>query len=500
MQYTGTNKRLFFLLSILIIGSILLSAGLLLREAECYVKCSPVIGVTNYPYFSSLLQNIVRDRFIVQLKLYLLNKLDIEFMPGNLVRTLAGVYVDGTTDFSSTAGSVVGKGLASQMDYIKKAMGVEAFGNHLNSVVRGAALEELLKTGFDKRHAQRVVDNYERYFLNSGRARATYENMLCGLQNMAGEHMSLSARLSTGMAGLAGKIDIAERIQGRQGAGGIANTLGMLKECGVHAQNGLKNIAVIAGIDIGGAIEGPFCSMNAHYLKESLEKIRDVNGNILLSDENIEKVIAAVNTAAAHAVPDHLSLTTGTLNNMAALANTSLSRNMKDSIDSSYSLVKRTMFLEKEKDLAANRLFATIEKDVKKLIGNTKQIETTARNNKQMSLLNEESIKNVSVLLTGKNSSVTQRKLAVKHYITAHESLEMSNAMKTTLSGFDPGSIDRSYEDMAWKDITRLNYCSLVISNQRLKLLAIRAMTESLDTGDPLVARHIIESGLPHEF
>ena len=117
-----------------------------------------------------------------------------------------------------------------------------------------------------------------------------------------------------------------------------------------------------------------------------------------------------------------------------------------------------------------------------------------------MSLLDREDIKKITVLLAGRNSSMLRRKLAVRHYIVARISLEMATAIRSGLSGFDPATIDRGYEDMAWKDLARFNYYLLSMENQRLKLLALRAMTESLTTEDPDVSRYAEDSGLPEGF
>ena len=93
-----------------------------------------------------------------------------------------------------------------------------------------------------------------------------------------------------------------------------------------------------------------------------------------------------------------------------------------------------------------------------------------------------------------------RRRLAVRHYIVARTSLETAVSIRSGLAGFDPAVIDRGHDDMAWKDLARFNYYLLSMENQRLKLLAVRAMTESLATEDPHVSRYAEDSGLPEGF
>ncbi|MCE5280824.1 MAG: hypothetical protein LLG93_01880, partial [Deltaproteobacteria bacterium] len=265
-------------------------------------------------------------------------------------------------------------------------------------------------------------------------------------------------------------------------------------------RGGLKNIAGIAGIAIADSISGEFRSAGGDYLKARLEKLRTLEGKAALSDKDIGKIIESVDKTAAGTVSDHIRAATGTLADLALQTNVSLTGKMKDGIASALSAIDKAMVLEKEKERAVDRLYAGIEKEVHGLLRDGGQFGAVAREKSRASLLDEGSVKKVTVLLAGRNSSLLRRKLAVKHYMVARTSLETASAIRAGLSGFDPGAIDRNYEDMAWKDLARFNYYLLCLENQRLRLLALRAMTESLGTEDPDVVRYVEDSGLPEGF
>lgn len=498
MDRIRANKRVLFLTSLVAAGGIILYAVLIPRHGVCYVKCSPVIAVTNYSYFSALLEHLVQDRLITELKLCFSEKLNLEFMPGGFKGLEAGLRK--ATDLSSLSGDLVNAGLNSQLNYVKSGMSVEAFTNRLNRAVLAALRRELKQHGFEEKQIVEILADYGREFLNSRRTVGTYANQVKDLQVMAAEFLPSSAKLLSRMTVLAGKMDVADGIQGKQGATSNDNTRQILEECLAHTTGGLKNIAGIAGTAIADSISGEFRSAGGDYLKARLQKPRSLESKAAFSDKDIGKIVESVDKTAAGAVSDHIRAVTGTLAGLALRTNIALTGKMKDGVASALSAIDRALALEKQKERAADRLYAGIEKEVHGLLRDGGQFRAIAGEKSGVSLLDEESVKKITVLLTGRNSSLLRRKLAVKHYIAARTSLEMASAIRTGLSGFDPGAIDGNYEDMAWKDLARFHYYLLCLENQRLRLLALRAMIESLGTEDPDVVRYAEDSGLPEGF
>lgn len=498
MDWIRANRRVLFLASLVAAGGIILCAVIIPRQGACYVKCSPVIGVTNYGYFSALLKNLIQDRFITELKLCLSEKLNLEFMPGGFSALEGGLRK--ATDLKFPVSNPVDTGLNSQLNYVRSGMSVEAFTNRLNKAVFTVLRQELKQRGLEEKQIGRALTDYGREFLNSRQTIGIYANAVKDFQTMAAEFLPASAELLSRMTVLAGKMDITDGLQGKQTAGSNGNTRQMLDECLAHTRGGLRNMAGIAGIAIADSINGDFCSAGNDYLKARLDKIGILEGKAALSDKEIARIIESVNKAAAGTVSDHIRSATGTLDDLALQTNVSLTAWMKNAIASALSAINREMALEKEKERSANRLHAGIEKEVHALLRDSRQFGTVAREKNGASLLDKESVKEITVLLAGRNSSLLRRRLAVKHYMVARTSLETASAIRAGMSGFDPGAIDGNYEDVAWKDLARFNYYLLYLENQRLRLLALRAMTESLGTEDPDVARYAEDSGLPEGF
>ncbi len=498
MNRVRVNKRVLLLASLAAAVGIIICAVFIPGQGGCYVKCSPVIGVTNYGYFSALLKNLIQDRLITELKLSLSEKLNLEFMPGNLRAMEGGLRK--ATDLKLPGSDPVNTGLNSQLNYARSGMSVEAFTNRLNKAVFTVLRQELKQCGLEEKQIGSILADYGKEFLNSRQTVGTYANQVKDFQTMAAEFLPASAELLSRMTVLAGKMDITDGIQGKQTAGSNGNTRQMLEECLAHTRGGLKNMAGIAAIAIADSINGDFRSSCNDYLKARIDKVRTLEGKASLSDKEIAGIIESVNKAAAGTVSDHIRSATGTLDDLALQTSISLTAKMKSAIASALSSINREMALEKEKEGSANRLYAGIEKEVYELLRDSRQVGTVAMEKIRASLLDEESVKKITVLLAGRNSSLLRRRLAVKHYLVARASLETASAIRAGLSGFDPGAIDGNYEDMAWKDLARFNYYLLCLENQRLRLLALRAMTESLGTEDPDVIRYAEDNGLPEGF
>ncbi|NLT22884.1 MAG: hypothetical protein GXX82_07540 [Syntrophorhabdus sp.] len=498
MNRIGARKRILLLVSFLVAGGILLGAGLFPRKGGCFVKCSPVIAVTNYPYFSVLLKNLVEDHLITELRLCLSERLDLALLPGSF-RALEK-RLRGATDLSKLVDGIVSDGLDSQLAFLKTRMNVEMFASCLNKAVLSALSRELKRLGFEESRVHEVLSDYRREFLNSRRALATYADEVRDFQTRTAEFLPVSARLLSRMTVLGGKMDVADGIQAKRGAEVSGNTRQILDECAIHAKGGLKNISAIAEVSLADSISRGFCGASGTYLTARLEKLRGLEGKASVSPQDIARVLESVDRAATGAPSEYVRTSTAELVDMAAGIRTSLTARMRDGIAAVLLVVNKAVSLEKEKERAIDRLYNGIEQEVKGLLGDAGSFAAIARENARVSLLDREDIKKITVLLAGRNSSMLRRKLAVRHYIVARISLEMATAIRSGLSGFDPATIDRGYEDMAWKDLARFNYYLLSMENQRLKLLALRAMTESLTTEDPDVSRYAEDSGLPEGF
>jgi hypothetical protein len=302
------------------------------------------------------------------------------------------------------------------------------------------------------------------------------------------------------MTVLGGKMDVAEGIGGKQGEKTGGNTRQILEESATHTQAGLRNIAAIAEISFADSIGRGFCSASGAYLTARLEKLRGLEGKAAVSSQDIAGVIESVDRAATGTPSVYIRTSTVELADMAAGTRISLTARMRDGIASALLAVNSAMLVEKEKERAINRLYDGIEQEVKGLLGDAGFFAAAARERSRVSLLDQESAKKITVLLAGRNSSMLRKRLAVRHYIVARTSLETAAAIRSGLAGFDPAVIDRGYEDMAWKDLARFNCYLLSMENQRLKLLALQAMTESLATEDPDVSRYAEDNGLPGGF
>jgi hypothetical protein len=498
MNGIRARKRVLLLVFLVVAGGIFLGAGLLPRKGDCYVKCSPVIAVTNYPYFSALLKNLIEDRLITELKLCLSEKLNLALLPGSFRVLETGLRK--AMDFSTLVDDSVSDGLGSQLAFVKTRMSFEVFASRLNKGVLSALSKELKRLGLEESQIRAVLGDYQREFLNSRRALATYANEVRDFQARTADFLPVSAKLLSRMTVLGGKMDVADGIQEKQGAQISGNTRQMLDECGTHTKGGLRNIAGIAEISLADSIGRGFCGASGVYLTERLEKIRGLEGKAAVSAQDIARVLESVDRAATGISSEFIGTSTAELADMAAGIRTSLTARMRDRIAATLLAVNNAMSLEKEKERVINRLYSGIEREVKGLLGDAGFFAAIARENGRVSLLDREGVKKITILLAGKNTSMLRRRLAVRHYIVARASLETASAIRSGLTGFDPAVIDRGYEDMAWKDLARFNYYLLSMENQRLKLLALRAMTESLATEDPDVSRYAEDSGLPEGF
>jgi hypothetical protein len=170
---------------------------------------------------------------------------------------------------------------------------------------------------------------------------------------------------------------------------------------------------------------------------------------------------------------------------------------MNSRVRSSLDAINIAIGKEKESENISKQIYSLIEKDVIGLIEDKRKYEAFAREKNTESILDNNSLKKIMVLLAGREPSINLKKLAIKHYITAAASSHLAASIKTHLTKFKPDSLDTGYEDQAWKDLARFQYYLLALENQQFKLMAVRAMVQAVDTEDPEVLRYAAAKGLP---
>lgn len=489
--------RILVLTFFLAAGSTMLCFALIFEEAECYVKCSPVIEVTNYSYFQQLLGIFVKNYLVSRFKTHLAEKFDLEYMTGSLMNMMNS-NLTRVTDFSSVADSIMNEGLTSELNFVRSRMNVENFTDRLNSTVLAVLGQDLRKLKIDERDIKAFCMDYENRFLNSRGVIDVYAGQVADFQSMAADFMPVTSRLTSRMSSLSGKMDIADSLKGMKGSND--NTRTMLAECTDHTRDGLKTIAFLTHATLAESVNETFCTANSEYLVTRLKRIGSGKDRTGLSDRDIARIVSRVNNAAVQIVPDFIAQSTASLADIGIAANAALERKMKDTVQSALSAIGKASSIEKETERSIDRTYRAIENDIRALAGDARRFGSIARDKHQPVILDETSMKKIMVLITGRTSSAVFKKLAIKHYIAARTSQETALTIKTRLAKFDPAAIDSAYEDMAWKDLARFNYYLLLLENQKMKLLAIRAMIESIDTDDPDLLGQVEKAGLPPEF
>ncbi len=493
MNELRTKKRLFACIFLLLSGALFVFFGVAARRAQCAVYCSPVIAVTNYQQFSELLKNLVKNFLIAQLKAAMSQKFSFAYKPGSFVSAANG-SLTGVTDFSSMITGTATRGLNSEIGYVNSRMNAATFTSLIDKAELTALNQELKQQGLDKKEIEPVLAAYQKA-LNSTGIVGTYSSEVNEYQSMVSDFMPVASNLLVQMTTFAGKMDVASAIQS-SGTDITGNTRRTLSECVAHVSDGLGVLGNIANFSIGDAINVKFSTANADYLKVRLGKITSGSGKALTS-EDIDRIITKVNNAAAQSVPRYVTQSTNSLTSMASDTAAAVGGIMKPNIQSAVSAITKAAAAEKAQESAVKSLYVSMEKDVQGLIGNARSYETFARDTSQGSLFDDSSMKKIMVLLARRESSATLKKLAVKNYITARTSLEVAAVIKAQLAKFDPAAIDGGYEDQAWKDLARFHYYLLYLENQKLKLMAIRAMVRAVDTDDPDVLKYVEKSGLP---
>ena len=477
--------------SFISISILLMFYGWIVRRANCAMYCSPVILVTNYSQFSDLLQNLVKNLMIGQLKANLSQKLSISYKPGNFMGfgDLAGI-----NDFSSMISDVVSEGLRSQIGFVNTDMSLASFTGSLNNAAMTALQNELRQKGFDRNDITAVLKNYQRHLASAGLV-GTYSGQVNEYRSMVSGFLPVASNLITQMAGLSGKIDVASSISAQQ-KDVTGNTREALSECTAHTRDGLYVLGNIGNASIGDAVGTQFIAANSKYLKTMLGKMT-TTARVALTNEEIERIISKVNNAAAQTVPQYIARSTNSLEKLSLSTTASIGTIMRTKVQSALEAINRSAAAEKAKEAAITNIYSSIESEVQGLLGNPRNYGTFAREKDPARLFDNGNMKKMMVLLASRGSSATRKKLAVKHYILARTSLEVASSIKTTLNSFDPATVDSGYEDQAWKDLARLQYYLLYLDNQQLKLMAIRAMAQAADTDDPDILKYVENSGLP---
>lgn len=486
----GLAIGLFLILSLVFVAIFAVS----FRRADGAVTCLPIIAVTNYQQFSALLKHVARNLLITQLKANVSREFSLSYKPGNFTGLING-NLSHATDFSPVVSGIVGEGLKSQSLFVNSKMNVANFTTTINKAVLAVLNDALQRYRIDRKNIIPVLNNYQKA-LNSDSIVGTYSGPVNEYRSMASDLLPVMSNLMTQMTGLSGKIDVASSIGSKQ-RDVINTTRAALGECITHTRDGLKLLANIAGQAIGDSVNVDFAAANTKYLKESLGKLGSRNGKAVLSNEDVEKVILRVNNAAVQTVPQYITGSANSLINISSGTAAAVGVTMKTKVQSALAVIDVAIMTEKEKEDASKKLYSSIEKDVIVLVGDKRSYETFAREKSPESLIDDSSLKKIMILLAGRESSANLKKLAIKHYITARTSFQFSTSIKTQLNKFDPGVLDNGYEEQAWKDLARFQYYLLVLENQQLKLMAIRAMAQAVDTDDPDVLRYAAISGLP---
>ncbi len=469
-----------------------ISYGLFSRRAECAIKCSPIIMVTNYAQFSALLNNLVKNFMSGELKANLSQKLSISYKPGNFAGT---GDLSGINDFSSMIGGAVNEGLKSQTGIVNGDMSLASFTGSLNNSVMTTLQNELRRKGFDRNDTSTVLKNYQ-VFLKSPGLVGTYSGQVNEYRSMVSGFLPVASNLVMHMAGLSGRIDVASSLTARQ-KDVTGNTRAALSACTVHARDGFGILGTIGNMSVGDAIGNQFTASNSEYLKAVLGKTVSGNTKVVLTDKDIELIISTVNGVAGQSVPQYISRSTDSLQKISLATAASVDRIIGSKVQSALDAVNRLVIAEKQKEIAITTMYSSIENEVQRLLRDYRNYETFARAKAPVSLFDDGSMKRAMVLLASRQSSAVRKKLAIKHYVLARTSLEVASGIRTRLKNLAPAAIDSGYEDQAWKDLSRLHYYLLYLENQKLKLIALRAMAQAADTDDPDVLRFIEDSGMP---
>jgi hypothetical protein len=478
---------LFFALALLFF-----SYGWITHRADCAVICSPIIAVTNYTQFSALLENLARSMMIGELKSNLSRKLSISYTPGNFMGSgdLAGI-----NDFSSMVSGAVNEGLRSQIGIVTRDMSLASFTGGLNSAAMSILESELRRKGLDKNNVAAVLKNYQRFLTSAGIV-GTYSGPVNEYQSMVSGFLPVASNLITHMTGLSGRIDVASSLPARQ-KDVAGNTRTALNACTVHLRDGLGLLGNIGNVTIADAIGARFAVSNSDHIKVMLGQPASGSTKVVLTEKDIGKIISLVNNAAAQSVPQYITRSANSLEKISLSMVSSVDTIMRTKVLSALEAINRSVNAEKQKEIAIANMYSSIENEVQGLLRDSRNYETFARANVPGSLFDDESMKKIIVLLASRRSSATRKKLAIKHYILARTSLEVASGIRARLKNVDPATIDSGYEDQAWKDLSRLHYYLLYLENQKLKLIAIQAMTQAADTDDPYVLRYIEDSGMP---
>lgn len=464
------------------------------RKADCTPYCSPVIAVTNYQQFSELLKNITKNFMIAQLKANLSQKLSFSYKPGNFISS-ADESLAGTTNFPYLISGIVNQGLKAQTNFVSAEMNAANFTNTINNAALTVLNNELKRHGIAQKEIAAVLTNYQRV-LNSESIVGTYSSQVSEYQTMVSQFLPVSSNLMTQMTGLSGKMDVASSMRFPE-KDMTVNTRETLDECMAHTRDGLKILGNIANLTVGDSVNSNFTAANGSYLKVRLGKIGSGIGKGALTDEEIERIIITVNSAAVQTVPQYITRSVNSLISISSVTMAEVNAAMKQKVQSALNAINNAAIAEKAKETITKSLYLATEKDVMGLISDARNYERYARQKNTGSIFDNNNMKEIMVLSAKRESSANLKRLAIKHYITARTSLEVAANIKTQLSKFDPATIDKGYEDQAWKDIARFQYYLVHLENQQLKLLAIRAMAQAADIDDPNVLSYIETSGPP---
>ena len=466
----------------------------------CYgAKCDPTISVTNTSWFGQLLKRTSQNFLVNQAKMALLSKLNLEFLPGGFSDMFMGELAN-ITDLSGKIDGVMSKGLADQFSYMNSQMSAEAFRGVLNRSLE-QTVQSSLSTVKDLTREQisQAMGAYQGQFLMAQQVFSTYASPAQGYQSMMKNFMGDANSFTSTISDLGTKVDMADFVRGQQGLGSIINTEAVIREANTFLQSGIQNVVAINGYDIGVSIESDFAAMNTGYLKGLFESLKNQDGTPAMTKEEIDTAITAANRAASSTTAGFLQQTSGDLTRQAHSLNTNLQNTLKNTVGSAEKVIANAISTEKAQSYMAQTMNSAIQDKVKDAMGDVKKWTSVAADPNALSYNDTEK---VALLLAGPGKKTHITRINAKYWLVAKESSDVAKNLQERVRMFNAAAIDKKPEDAAWKDAARFQYYTLMLQNQQMKLLAVRAMAIAANYAVPggELEKFIEKEGLPAGF
>jgi len=510
MKRLGPRMRLFVIMATFLSCSFMIFAGAsLVAPRQCVgAKCDPTVNVMNVSWFGQLLQKTAYNFLVNQAKMAVLSKLNLEFLPGGFADILMGELVN-VSDLSGKIESVMNGGLQNELSYIRDQMSPEALRSTLNSTVENTFRESLSTVSdLTRSQVEGLVGGYRDQFLMAQQTLATYASSAKDYQAMMSTFTNEATAFTSSISNLGTKIDIADFVKGENGLGSIVNTEAVIKEANTFIQNGIQNVVAITGYDIGVSVETNFVSMNSQYLRSTLENMvqaTPAGKTALFTKEQIDEIVANSNKAASASVASYLTNTSNALTQQAVSLNSKLQGVAKNSVGQAEKVIQGAISTEKLQDSMAQALSKSVQNSVQAVTGDVRKYLAVAGETKPLSYSfsgsSADDTEKIATLLMGGNKTNNVRVIA-KQWMVAKESSDAVRNIQAKLRKYNPATIDAKPEDAAWKDAARFQYYSLMLQNQQMKLLAVKAIASAVmyESKNDGLKKYIQTKGLPSGF